>query len=170
VVRLYAPTLARQARRILPRPLDPQDAVAEVWLKAYAAAHRFDDSRPILPWLARICANVCLKERRGRLNFLRRLALRPPTRPTEAFDGERLEDSAREALREALLSLHGREREAVTLRFLFELSIEEIAELFGVRPNSVHKALSRGLMHLRGLPASERLREWMLHLGKEEPS
>ena len=143
----YGAALTRQARLILPDGMDPENAVGEVWLRALKAARRYETDLPPYPWLANICLKACLRQRRRFLLFGSSLErLDPPT----GFGSEpQALRSSRAALRRALQALPRRERQVVTLRFLFEVSVTEMAQLLGIQANSVQQTLLRGLEHLR---------------------
>lgn len=54
------------ALRILRNPDDARDAVQECLVKAFRSIADFDDSRPVRPWLCRICYNCCIDLMRER--------------------------------------------------------------------------------------------------------
>jgi len=141
-------TLCQRARLLLPPWEDPEDAVAETWLRALKAARRYDPRRPVLPWLARICANVCL----DRLRWLRRHPRASSTRLQEARAREGDAGSTaveRRRLQDALLRLPAKEREVLLLRHLFGVPVREMSVLLGLKRNTVDRRLARGLEHLR---------------------
>jgi RNA polymerase sigma factor (sigma-70 family) len=158
LIALYKPVLRRQASRLLPEHLDPENAVAEVWFRAFLNARRYDPERSPLPWLARICANFCFNTRRG-----------PRARPPQELSANLAAPAAlqapdpdvrRTAFRDALASLPDRDREIVTLRYLFEVPVQEIAALLGLTPNTVSHLLVDALKRLRTNPAMVVLAEW----------
>jgi len=63
---LYRPTLYSLAVRMLRNADDAKDAVQESLLKAFRAIGDFDPTRPIRPWLCRICTNCCVDLVRAR--------------------------------------------------------------------------------------------------------
>jgi RNA polymerase sigma factor (sigma-70 family) len=144
---LYGDALRRQAALILPAWQDPENAVGEVWLKAISSAHRYEPAYPPYPWLAHICLNTCLNQRRGLRHVIVDALQRRRRSEEPASAAERTD--ARGTLRSALMSLPDREREVVTLRFLFEVPVSEITTLLGIETNTAHQALSRGLGRLR---------------------
>lgn len=145
---LYHEALCRQARLILPPYLDPENAVGDMWMKALQAARSYDPARPLYPWLARICVNTSLNQRKSLLRLLPGGAAWDVAAPSS--DGMS-EDwvGARGALWMALRRLPRRQRETVALRYLFGVSVGEIALLRGVMPHSVRRTLLRGLERLR---------------------
>jgi len=54
----------RKVHRILGRSSEDDDAVQEIFLRAYLALHRFDISRTFHPWIMRIAANYCIDQLR----------------------------------------------------------------------------------------------------------
>ena len=79
--------------------------------------------------------------------------------PAEHPNPDRVKGRA--GLRRALQALPRRERQVVTLRFLFEVSVAEIALLLGIQPNSVEQTLLRGLAHLRAANDAAALDRWV---------
>jgi RNA polymerase sigma factor (sigma-70 family) len=144
---LYGASLLRQAALILPPWQDPENAVGDVWLRAITRAATYDPVFPPYPWLARICVNTCLNQKRSLVRVIldswqRRREAEEPPRVLEKRD-------ARGMLRVALAQLPPREREVVSLRFLFEVSVSEIAAVLRMKDAAVHQALFRGLARLR---------------------
>jgi RNA polymerase sigma factor (sigma-70 family) len=145
---LYDRTLARQASRALPAHMDPENAVAETWYQAYRHASRYDPRWPPYPWLAAICARTCLHQRRGLARLLPRLLLLPAS-AAEVGRGRAERAEERHEVRAALLRLPWRQRQILSLRFLFDVSIAEIAALLDRSPKTVESLLLRGLERLR---------------------
>jgi len=138
----HAP-LRRQARRILTSGMDPDNAVGEMWYRALASARRYDPRRAPFPWLARICLRTCLNQRER--------ALRIVHDDVEPYcGGERqTQEEARRALRAALENLPVRQREVVALRYLFEVSVPEVAVLIRRSRKTVERRLLLALRKLR---------------------
>ena len=63
---LYRPALMSLALRLLRNSDDANDAVQETFVKAFRAIKDFDCSRPLKPWLCRICSNCCVDTVRSR--------------------------------------------------------------------------------------------------------
>jgi RNA polymerase sigma factor (sigma-70 family) len=57
----------------------------------------------------------------------------------------------RHALVAALRRLPARQREAIALRYLGDMSVEEVARALGTAPTTVKTHLQRGLKSLRGV-------------------
>ena len=63
------PALHRYCARMTGSVMDGEDVVQEALFEAYRKLGRFDESRPLKPWLFRICHNRCV-------DFLRRKGVR----------------------------------------------------------------------------------------------
>lgn len=62
----YRPTLRQLAMRMLRNADDANDVVQDTFLKAYRGLADFDPTRPLKPWLCRICTNCCIDAVRDR--------------------------------------------------------------------------------------------------------
>jgi len=66
LVRRYQTAIWRTVRRRLSDHFASEDAVQEVFLRAYTSLHKFDTSRPFHHWLMRIATNYCIDVLRHR--------------------------------------------------------------------------------------------------------
>ncbi len=159
VYQAYWPALFRQARLILPDRMDPEDAASDVFLHVVENAGDYDPACSLYSWLSRICVNLCLNRRKrfglAIVNDWFRSRRSKPVAPEATLEGE-----ARGALRRALGRLSPREREAVTLRYLFLLDEGEIAKALRIERAAVWQAISRGLANLRNGRQGRELRDW----------
>lgn len=161
LVRTHRPALYRHALRCLHDPAAAEDAVQEALARAYRSLHRVEGEYRLGPWLHRILANVCIDEanrRRRELEKLGRVA--SDRRGLELVPGVEEElgfDSAVPGVREALESLPAAYREALSLRFVDDLSYGELAERSGVSEQNARARVSRARhamrMALRGVAA-----------------
>lgn len=134
---------------------DAEEAAQDAFVKAWRALARFRDGEPFRPWLLAIVANEARTRRRAaarRDDWTRRAAAADPPRPAEASDplalaiaGER-----RGELLAALSALGSRDREVLSLRYLLDMSEQEMALALGCRRGTVKSRLSRALGRLRG--------------------
>lgn len=114
-----------------------EDVVHDVFL---AAGPRFAEFRDPVPYLHRSVVNRCRSLHRQ----AERRRLKPLDRPPEAY----LDPGIIE-LREALLALPLRRRSAIVLRYLCDLSDDEIATALNCRRATVRTLVHRGLAELR---------------------
>jgi RNA polymerase sigma-70 factor (ECF subfamily) len=140
-----AAQVRRQARRLLDRPADVEDAVAVVFLEAWrrrTAVTVVDGS--LLPWLLVTATNVARNIRRGRARYdglLSRLPAPPPAPdPSAAFDEQHLVDAMR------ALSLA--DQQVLTLCVLEGWSERDAAAALQVAPGTVKSRLHRAKQRL----------------------
>lgn len=66
LVDAYRPAVKAHAFRLLNNHDDANDATQETFVKAFRAIKSFDETRPFLPWIMRICTNCCVDIIRNR--------------------------------------------------------------------------------------------------------
>ena len=116
---------------------DAEDCAQESLVRAFG---RWPKVEPYAnAWVARVSANLALDRTKRRP---RHAPAGPTTRADELVD-------QRDAVVSALRRLPVRQREAVVLRFLVDLSEADVARLMGCSIGTVKSAASRGLDHLR---------------------
>ena len=152
------PFVRAQARRRHAAPDRVEDVVQEVLLTVHRVRHTYDPARPLEPWLAAIV------ERRS-IDALRRAGR---TRAREVHDPAAYEtfadpranrevaepDAAR--LRQAMAALPPRQRTALELVKLRELSLAEASRMSGQSIGSLKLGVHRGLKALRRKLAGEK--------------
>src|SRR5947207_2887343 len=141
------PSLHRYCARMTGSVMDGEDVVQEALFEAYRKLDKFDDTRPIKPWLFRIAHNRCI-------DFLRRRGVRD-----EADAAVAVPDSytpadpvlgTGNAVEHIVLTLPPKERACVLLKDVFDYSLEEIAELVDSTVGGVKAALNRARTKLAG--------------------
>jgi RNA polymerase sigma-70 factor (ECF subfamily) len=120
--------------------MDGEDVVQEALFEAYRKLDKFDDSRPIKPWLFRIAHNRCI-------DFLRRRGVRDEAETAaampEAIKTVEAVLGTGKAVEHLVLTLPPKERACVLLKDVFDYSLEETAELVGSTVGGVKAALNR---------------------------
>jgi RNA polymerase sigma factor (sigma-70 family) len=140
--------LLRLARAITGQEHDAWDIVQESTLAAYRAFRRFAGGPDQFGhWIRRILINRC----RDLLRARNRLLLLEPGADLGAADPDA---GPEECLDHALLwrevdALEEHHRQVLTLRFLVDMRVEEIAELLDVPPGTVKSRLHRAVRALR---------------------
>ena len=148
------PVLRRLMRRKLwfMRVTDHEDLVQDVLLSLHVARAKYDNSRPFMPWLMRIARNRMIDgaRRQARLQaneiLMDEFAISSPDEahaPIEDGYGDP------EALRRAVTLLPPRQREAIELVKLRELSLKEAANLSGMSTGALKLSVHRGIKSLR---------------------
>lgn len=126
-----------------------EDVTAQAFERAYRKRHSYRPARGSLDaWLFGIARNAALDELRRRK---RRAALESDPEDTVSRSPEDHAELAlrREAVRAALASLDGRERDLIALKFAGGLSNAEIAGVLGVSESNVGTRLHRTITKLR---------------------
>ena len=146
-----APYLRSLVVRSLRDSADIEDAVQEVLLTVHAVRHTYDPMRPFGPWLVAI-ANRRITDRLRR--YGRTAAKETPlsnehetfAAPQANYD-ERASDER--ALQAAIERLPQRQRDAIRLLKLQEMSLKEAANATGVSVPALKVATHRAMRHLR---------------------
>ena len=129
-----------------------EDAVQETFVRAYRAMARFDGDFHLRAWLHRILTNVCHDEaaRRQRDGLLVELVSSQPTLDDDPADIViDLVDAGGEVVAQALTELPTSYRQALTLRYVNELSYDEVAAAIGVTEGNARVRVMRGRAALR---------------------
>ena len=152
IVRAYQQTAFRAAYLVTRNAADAEEAVQDAFVKAWQALRRFDNTRPLRPWLLRIVVNEARNRRRsaGRHNAIAQRAIDEASGgavpPPEASVGAR--DLSKTMLN-AVDSLPEEHRLVVAARYFLDLSESETASVLQLRAGTVKSRLSRALARLR---------------------
>jgi RNA polymerase sigma-70 factor (ECF subfamily) len=145
-------TLRRYLHRRLGREA-AEDIVAETFAVAFARWDRFDQARPVRPWLFGIATNVARRHHRDEERKLRAYARTGVDPVVAASDDEsvtRLDAQAHQRLlAQVLADLGAKDRELLLLHAWVDLADEEIASALGIPVGTVKSRLSRLRARLR---------------------
>jgi RNA polymerase sigma-70 factor, ECF subfamily len=135
----HNPRLEYYLRRMLSRH-DIEDVQQEVWLTVIRRIGRLRCPEAFVVWLYQIARNKALNRLADRRAIL---SLDGEDAPEEAGDQEEPEFSPADAARihEGLARLNPAHREVLVLRFMENLSYEQIAELVNCNPGTVRSRL-----------------------------
>jgi RNA polymerase sigma-70 factor (ECF subfamily) len=151
-----APWLRAIARRYLRQEQDAEDMVQEILIVVHDIRHTYEPGRPFKPWLGTIATRRCIDNLRQRMrrnlheladdDVLARAADEAVcARPEAALEREQ----ERGEVRRAVQALPARQREAVELLRLHELSLQEAARESGQAAGSLKVAMHRAMKSLR---------------------
>lgn len=143
-----------------------EDLAAETFLRAYAGLRRYPAERTaalaLRPWLVTILLNRWRNEQRSARRQAPTLPVDDIAEPASASPGPdelAATRDLRERVADLLTQLPERQRLAVTLRHVVELSYAEIAVVLAVPEGTARSHVSRGLTALRALAAEAGLEE-----------
>jgi RNA polymerase sigma-70 factor (ECF subfamily) len=138
-------------------PDEAEDVAQDTFIRAFYALSRFDQSRPLRPWLLSIAVNLTHNRRRAVGRYLaavsrwfQREALTGPT-PQEV----QAQQAEAQALWQAVRRLSQADQEIIYLRYFLELSVAETAEAAGLASGTVKSRLHRALNRLRRVVVEE---------------
>jgi len=144
--------VANVAWRILGDAEEVKEAMQETFLRVFRHLKRYDENRDFFGWLYRIAVNVCrdLDQRRRRRRMFTPIddAMQLSTQPRTNDDVQ--------MLRRAIDTLPERERLAIILRDIEELSTEDVAEILGNTPATVRVQISKARAKLRAFFGGKR--------------
>jgi RNA polymerase sigma-70 factor (ECF subfamily) len=144
------PYLRSLARRWYHEPQDIEDAVQDIFLTMHAIRHTYDPARPFGPWLVAIASRRLVD--RLRHQGRRKARETPLTTEHETFIGAGTnleEEPDRKGLVAAISRLPPKQRQAISLLKLKEMSLKEAAKASGMSIVSLKVATHRALKNLR---------------------
>ena len=170
VVRRLSPLLLAQARyrlkAITRRVMDPEDLVAEAWLKTLPRLRELSPRNGRLtPVVLKYLSTTLRHRAKDVLNAQLRRAPAPDAVVPENVDWlpadtrnvvtRVLEEERDSALHRAIAEMRGEDREILVLRGLEQASVRDVAAITGLSEEAVKKRYSRALQRLRErLPGS----------------
>jgi RNA polymerase sigma-70 factor (ECF subfamily) len=154
----HAVRVYRYARTLVGSGDDAEDITAQTFLRAWQAIGRYRWlGRPFSSWLLTIAHNLAVDHVRSNQNGNQNGNEPVETQPTEktAHNPEEVCQLhvETERLRSAITRLKPTEREVVLLRFVDDLSYDEVARMLGKTVNAVRVIQYRALCNLRRIVA-----------------
>lgn len=165
----HYPFVMSLVRRHVPDHGTAEDLAQQTFVRCFARAAQWDDTKPLEPWLARIALNQCR-------DHYRALRVRPELRWSDLPEGERqaldatlvsaapppdaLADDARALMLRLLDTLGADDRMVLSLVHLGGKTTEQIAALTG---------WSRALVKVRAFRARRKLRSAFERLEQTKP-
>ncbi|MFL5582158.1 MAG: RNA polymerase sigma factor [Gemmatimonadaceae bacterium] len=149
LVRRYRDHYTRFAVRMLGTHEDADEALQDAWMRAYRALAQCDDRERFGGWMYQIVANVCRTKatrggRRARRYVDDEIALEQAATGPDA-DAAALRDEIQYALEQLDVDY----REAFVMKYVEELSYEEMAEITGAGVSALKMRVKRACEKLR---------------------
>ena len=148
LVRAWEGRLLYFVRRLVREEADAWDVLQKTWVRVLAGIGSLDDPRSLAPWLYRIARNTALTHIRQSERACELLSDQPdPGAVDPAREQAEFEDA--EQVHRGLLALSLPHREVLTLFFIQDLSVDEVATVIGVPPGTVKSRLHYARLALR---------------------
>lgn len=149
LVALYQGRVYATALRLTANEADARDISQEAFLRAFRALKRFQLGRRFGPWVCTIAANAARDLLRDPVRRLLYVGTRDDDREATERASDRVDqDEVVRELQAHLMGLSPKLREAIVLRYVAELSVEETAAALGIGVSATKMRLSRALAQL----------------------
>lgn len=134
----YHRRLGYYLRKILPQTVNPDDILQDVWFDVFRGIGKLSDSGAFTAWLYQVARNRAYRELRKRPppESISEMDMIENVRETSDFS---LDDA--EQIHWGLEQLSTEHREVLVLRFLEEMTYEEIASITGCQIGTVKSRL-----------------------------
>jgi len=156
----YQTPVYNLAYRMLGNRAEAEDAAQEAFLRAYTYLRSYDPNRPFRSWLLSIASHYCIDRlRRRRITWLpledefAKPYHMTNTSPNPESVASRREQE--EQVQGLLGELSPTDQAAITLRYWYDCSYEEIAEMLNLTVSAVKSRLHRARRALAGSLAGE---------------
>jgi len=149
LMRRHQQSVFRLAYLLLGDAAEAEDAAQDCLIRAYRSLHRFDESRPLRPWLLRIVSNLASNRRRSLARYWAALQKAARAEPQSGSQMPHSSEAAEKAknLWNAVERLPVRMQKVLYLRYFLELSVEETSAALALPEGTVksqtHRALNR---------------------------
>jgi len=147
IVEGYSADIAVLANRLLGWPGEVEDIVQDVLLAAFLGLKKFRCECSLKSWLFTITINKCRSYRYKHMLYLRFFS--KAAAPANTTDRTQMDDETFHKVRLAVQALPLKYREPVVLKYLQELSTDEIARILGISKNALNVRLNRARERLR---------------------
>lgn len=159
IVNLYQHKLYQVCYRMLSNQQEAEDIAQEAFIRAYINLHSYDQKRKFSTWLYRIATNLCIDRIRKKkpdyyldaevagtdgLDMYSQIAA-DELLPEEAVEQMELQDR----IQYEISRLPDKYRSVIVLKYIEELSLQEISEILDMPLGTVKTRIHRGREALR---------------------
>ncbi|WP_081285246.1 RNA polymerase sigma factor [Tritonibacter mobilis] len=146
LTRRLAPRVLSLATRVLGSRAEAEDVTQEAMIRLWKIAPEWRSGEArVTTWLYRVGMNLCIDhKRKARGGHVDLDAIPEPPDPAAGAAEALQEGARRDALQEALMTLSERQRQAVVLRHIEELTNPEIAGIMDISVEAVESLTARG--------------------------
>lgn len=153
LVNTYRDQVFRLALRMCGNETDADEAAQDAFLSAWKGLPNFRGDSQFSTWLYQLTTHAAIdllrrQKRRGETDDITEISVADPA-PGPQQQAERTETC--QAVRAAVLALPAEQRQVVVLRYMEELSYEEIAAALKLPPGTVKSRLNRAKSQLKDI-------------------
>ena len=154
IIEAYQTPVYNLAYRMLNNAGEAEEAAQEAFIRAYTRLDSYDPAHKFSTWLLSITSNYCIDQIRKRRALL--LSIDEPLAPHPALMSDRskgpeaqlMANEQQELVQSLLAELAPDYRQAVVLRYWYEMSYEEIAEVMDTTVSAIKSRLFRARRQL----------------------
>jgi RNA polymerase sigma-70 factor (ECF subfamily) len=159
LVELYKDRMYHLGYRMLGNRQEAEDVVQDTFLRVYSNLEKYDETQKFSTWIYRICTNLCIDRLRRKKpsysldseladgegnDWYGMLASSDPTPENQLVLTE-----TQEMIREAIDSLPAKYKSVIILKYLQDLSLQEISDILKLPVTTVKTRVHRGREFLR---------------------
>lgn len=159
LVLLYHGKLYQLGYRMLGNPSEAEEIVQDTFLRVFTNLDRYDSKHKFSTWIYRIATNLCIDRLRKRKPGYSLDAEMPDSDGSDWHstlsgdqgmpEQELLLTETQEEIRRAIDSLPAKYKSVVVLRYMHDMSLQEISEVLGMPLTTVKTRVHRGREYLR---------------------
>lgn len=154
IVEAYQGPVYNLAYRMLNNANEAEEAAQEAFIRAYTRLESYDAERKFSTWLLSITSNYCIDVIRKRRVIM--LSIDEPLAPHPALmsdkssgpESQMIQSQEQRLVQSLLVELAPDYRQAVVLRYWYDLSYEEIAEIMDTTVSAIKSRLFRARKQL----------------------
>jgi RNA polymerase sigma-70 factor (ECF subfamily) len=145
LVEQYQAAVYNLCYRMLGNANDAEDAAQETFLRAFKGLHRYDHRRKFSTWLLSIASHYCIDQLRKRRLFTLSLDAMPNflVDGTIGPEASLITQEKQQQVQVLLQTLNAKDKVAVVLRYWYDFSYDEIAEVLSLSNSAVKSRLHR---------------------------
>ena len=159
LVELYKDKIFHLAYRMLNNKQEAEDAVQETFLRVYTNLHRYDENQKFSTWIFRIGTNLCIDKLRRRKNTYSLDAEMPDGEGNDYYamlpshedtpEKQVIVSETQEQIHRAIETLPEKYKSVVILRYLHDMSLQEISDVLDMPVTTIKTRVHRGREYLR---------------------
>jgi RNA polymerase sigma-70 factor (ECF subfamily) len=160
LVELYKDKIYHLAYRMLNNKHEAEDAVQETFMRVYTNLHRYDEQQKFSTWIFRIGTNHCIDRLRKRKHSAYSLDAEMPDGEGNDYysmlpgnedtpEQQIILSETQLLIRKAIDALPEKYKSVVILRYLQDMSLQEISDVLDMPVTTVKTRVHRGREYLR---------------------